>query len=176
MVEGNGAAESIFNQGYKYTFGVLSPAKQYGVAMVDLAAHQDSKPASIAILFANDAFAIEVAEGAKAFAESLGIDVSVYERYQIDTTGLSGLVTLAKISGAEMLLNAGRLVHSVAIMKAAKELDYNPKLFGFTVGPATPDFIEVLGDDAEYVVTSSQWSDTVEYRGTGLIGHAATIR
>ena len=51
--------------------------------------------------------------------------------------------TLAKISDAEMLLNAGRLVYSVAIMKAAKELDYNPKLFGFTVGPATPDFIEV---------------------------------
>src|SRR6266478_6484137 len=26
MVEANGAAQSIFNQGYKYTFGVLSPA------------------------------------------------------------------------------------------------------------------------------------------------------
>src|SRR6266704_4385728 len=29
MVEANGAAQSIFNQGYKYTFGVLSPANKY---------------------------------------------------------------------------------------------------------------------------------------------------
>src|SRR5579859_6753230 len=30
MVEGNGAAEGIFNRGYKYVFGTMSPARQYG--------------------------------------------------------------------------------------------------------------------------------------------------
>src|SRR2546423_15700335 len=29
MVEANGAAQSIFSKGYKYTFGVLSPANKY---------------------------------------------------------------------------------------------------------------------------------------------------
>ena len=170
MVEGNGAAESIFNHGYEYTFGVVSPAKQFAAVMIDLAVHQNPRPESIAIVFANDPFSLGVAEGAKAFAESLGVTVSVYERYQPNTSELSGVVTLAKITGAEMLLNAGQLVHSLAIIKAAKDLDYNPKLFGFTVGPATPDFIEVLGEDAEYVVTSSQWSETVGYKGVDLFG------
>ncbi len=55
-------------------------------------------------------------------------------------------------------------------MKAAKELDYNPKLFAFTVGPATPNFIQTLGEDAEYVVTSSQWADTLQYRGIDIFG------
>ena len=36
MIEGNGAAESIFSQGYKYTFGVLAPAQNYLRGIVDL--------------------------------------------------------------------------------------------------------------------------------------------
>jgi len=170
MVEGNGVAESVFSRGYKYTFGVLSPAQQYAAVMVALAAQQNTKPTSIAILFASDAFSVEVAEGAKAYAQSQGIKVLVYERYQVNSTDLSGGVTAAKVAGAEMLLNSGHLVESLAIMKAAKELDYNPKLFALTVGPATPDFIQSLGEDAEYVVTSSQWADTVQYRGTDIFG------
>ena len=38
MVEANGAAQSIFNQGYKYTFGVLSPANKYLQGVIDMAA------------------------------------------------------------------------------------------------------------------------------------------
>src|SRR5437016_2812546 len=40
MIEGNGAAESIFSQGYKYTFGVLAPAQNYLRGVVDLALAQ----------------------------------------------------------------------------------------------------------------------------------------
>src|SRR6266852_9199894 len=38
MVEANGAAQSIFNQGYKYTFGVLSTANRYLQGVIDMAA------------------------------------------------------------------------------------------------------------------------------------------
>jgi hypothetical protein len=65
--------------------------------------HQNPRPESIAIVFANDPFSLEAAEGAKAFAKSLGVTVSVYERYQPNTPELSGVATLAKITGAEML-------------------------------------------------------------------------
>src|SRR5437879_11309124 len=38
MVEANGAAQSIFNHGYKFTFGVLSPANKYLTGVLDMAA------------------------------------------------------------------------------------------------------------------------------------------
>jgi hypothetical protein len=38
MIEGNGAAESIFTQGYKYTFGVLSPAQTILIVEQDVQA------------------------------------------------------------------------------------------------------------------------------------------
>jgi len=138
MVEGNGAAESTFSRGYEYTFGVLSPARQYAAVMVALAAQQIPKPASVAILFASDAFSVEVAEGAKALAQSQGIKVSFYERYQVNSTDLSGGVTAAKVASAEMLLNSGHLVESLAIMKASK--------IGRVISDRLVD--DISGDDA----------------------------
>ena len=48
MVEANGAAESIFNRGFKYTFGILSPGKMYlrGI-LVNLARELRLDPARV---------------------------------------------------------------------------------------------------------------------------------
>src|SRR5713226_2389666 len=72
MVEANGAAESIFTKGYKFTFGVLSPAKKYLTGVLDMAATLNPKPTTIALLTARDAFSIEVSQGVKDYAPSLG--------------------------------------------------------------------------------------------------------
>src|SRR5713226_8395223 len=60
MVEGNGAAQAIFNQGYKYTFGVLAPANVNMTAVLDMAATLPSRPTTLAIVSADDAFSLEV--------------------------------------------------------------------------------------------------------------------
>src|SRR5256714_6996822 len=73
MVEANGAAQSIFNQGYKYTFGVLSPANKYLQGVVDMAATLNPKPATVAMLSADDNFSLEVAEGVNTYAAGKGI-------------------------------------------------------------------------------------------------------
>ncbi len=170
MVEGNGAAEGIFNRGYKYTFGTLSPAKDYGAIMLDMAVNLNPKPETVAILSANDDFSVEVADGAKAFAEAHGLKVVTYQKYPANSKDLSSVVTAAKGVAPDVLLNSGHLPESLAIMKASKELDFNPKLFCFTVGPTTPDFLNTLKADAENVVASTQWTATEKYAGTDIFG------
>ena len=64
MVEGNGAAEKIFNQGFRYTFGVLSPAKRYLEGILDLTRSEKPPAQTVAITAASDAFSQEVAAGA----------------------------------------------------------------------------------------------------------------
>src|SRR5436309_7313085 len=73
MVEGNGAAESIFNQGYKYTLGVLSPSTNYLAGVVDMALAQNPKPATVAILSADDPFSVEVADATQKYAQDKGL-------------------------------------------------------------------------------------------------------
>ena len=43
MVEANGASRSLFNQGYRYLFAVLSTSEQYLKSAIDLAAAQAKK-------------------------------------------------------------------------------------------------------------------------------------
>ena len=54
---------------------------------------------------------------------------------------------------------------SVLITKQAKDLQFAPKLLGFTAGPALPDFITSLGNDANFVFGSEWWLPTLKFEG-----------
>src|SRR5437899_10157422 len=163
MVEANGAAQSIFNQGYKYTFGVLSPANKYLQGVIDMAATLSPKPTTIAMLSADDNFSLEVAEGVNTYAASKGMNVVLYKKYKNGATNLSAEVQAAKAANADIVLNSGHLQEAIAINKAAKEQKVNAKIFAYSVGPSTPDFITALGKDANYVYGGSQWTPQVKY-------------
>jgi branched-chain amino acid transport system substrate-binding protein len=165
MIEGNGAAESIFSQGYKYTFGVLSPAQNYLRGVVDLVLTLDPKPATVAVLSADDPFSVEVADAVKAYAEQKGMQVVYYQKYPNASTDLRAPLTEAKAKNPDLVLNSGHLQESLAIMQQSKELGFSPKGFGFSVGPGTPDFQTTLQDDANTVLGGVQWTPALKYTG-----------
>jgi branched-chain amino acid transport system substrate-binding protein len=153
MVEANGAAQSIFNKGYKFTFGVLSPANKYLTGVIDMAATLSPKPTTIAMLTANDNFSVEVAKA-----------------------DVSGLISQAKQKNPDIVLNSGHLAESIAINKAAKQLGLDAKIFAYSVGPSTPDFISALGNDANYVYDGSQWTPQVKYQPTFYLSVADYVK
>ena len=163
MVEANGAAQSIFNQGYKYTFGVLSPANKYLEGVIDMAATLSPKPTTIAMLSADDNFSLEVADAINSYAPTKGMRIVLYKKYKNGATNLSAEVQAAKAANADIVLNSGHLQEAIAINKAAKEQKLNAKVFAYSVGPSTPDFIAALGKDADYVYGGSQWTPQVKY-------------
>jgi branched-chain amino acid transport system substrate-binding protein len=163
MVEANGAAQSIFNQGYKYTFGVLSPANKYLEGVIDMAATLTPKPTTIAMLSADDNFSLEVADAINSYASTKGMKVVLYRKYKNGATNLAAEVQAAKEATPDIVLNSGHLQEAIAINKAAKEQKLNAKIFAYSVGPSTPDFINALGKDADYVYGGSQWTPQVKY-------------
>jgi branched-chain amino acid transport system substrate-binding protein len=165
MVEGEGAALKIFSQGYKYTFGTLSPAPNYLKGVIEMAAAQNPKPKTLVILSANDAFSVEVADGAQAAAQANGFTVAAYIKYPNNETNLTAQVTQAKAANPDHILNSGHFAEAVAIVKAAKELGVNPMGMGFSVGPSLPDFKDTLQADADYVYGGAQWTKDLKYNG-----------
>jgi branched-chain amino acid transport system substrate-binding protein len=164
MVEGNGAAQAIFNKGYKYTFGVLSPANKYLQGVIDLAATLNPKPATVAMLSADDNFSLEVAQAVNDYAPTKGLQVVYYSKYPNGSTDVSSLVAAAKAKNPDIVLNSGHLAEAIAINKAAKDLKLDAKMFAYSVGPSTPDFVQALGKDANYVYDGSQWTPQVKYK------------
>ncbi len=166
MVEANGAAQSIFSNNYRYTFGVLSPANKYLQGVVDLAATLTPKPTKIAMLSADDNFSIEVADAINQYAPTKGMSVVLYKKYKSGSTNLVAEVQAAKNANPDIVLNSGHLQEAIAINKSAKEQQLNAKMFGYSVGPSTPDFTNALGKDADYVYDGSQWTPQVKYKNT----------
>jgi branched-chain amino acid transport system substrate-binding protein len=164
MVEGNGAAQAIFNQKYRFVFGVLSPANVYLQGVLDMAATLTPRPTTVAMLSADDNFSLEVSKAVMDYAPSKGFQIVYSDRYPNGSTNLSGLVANAKARSPEIVLNSGHLQEAIAINKAAKDLKLDAKLFAYSVGPSTPDFITALGKDADYVLDGSQWTPQVKYK------------
>ncbi len=150
MVEANGAAQSIFNQGYKYTFGVLSPANKYLQGVIDMAATLTPKPTTVAMLSADDNFSLEVANAINTYAPTKGFNVVLFKKYKNGATNLTAEVQAAKTANADIVLNSGHLQEAIAINKAAKEQKLNAKIFAYSVGP-------------NYVYDGSQWTPQVKY-------------
>jgi branched-chain amino acid transport system substrate-binding protein len=178
MVEGNGAAKAIFSKGFHYIFGVLSPASEYAKVILEAALALPNPPKTVAIISANDAFSLEVAAAAKAYAASHNLNVVYYQQYPANSTDLTSVLTALKTSGPggavpDMLLGSGHENEAVTTMKEAKQLHINAKLYAFTVGPATPDFISALGTTANYVLSSSQWTPQEKYNGIDVYGTPA---
>lgn len=168
LVEGNGVAESIFNQGYQFTFCVSSPAKNYLKGAIDMALAQTPKPATVAILSADDPFSVEVASSAQQYATDKGLKVVYFQKYPNNSTDLRAPLTEAKGAAPDFFLNSGHFAESVAIVQQAKELGLNAQGFGFSVGPSLPDFFTTLKGDANYVFGGSQWTADLKYQGDDL--------
>jgi branched-chain amino acid transport system substrate-binding protein len=171
MVEGNGAAQSIFSQGFKYTFAVLAPGTKYLQGVLEMAQTLKPRPKTVAIATANDAFSVEVGTGAAAYATAHGLNVIYNNKYPANTTDVSAVVSGIKAVNPDIILNGGHLDEALLLQRTFKEQNVNAKIFGYSVGPDTPDYRKTLGKDANWVFGGTQWSPTAKYKGAaGFIG------
>jgi len=173
MVEGNGAAEKIFNQGFRYTFGVLSPARRYLEGILQMARAQKPAAQTVAITAASDAFSQEVAQGSAAWASAHGMKVVYNNKYPDTATDVSSIISALKQTNPDVILNAGHLQDALLVHKGLKEQNVLAKAYGYSVGPDTPDFANSLGKDANDVFGGAQWSDAVKYEGAPGFYHTA---
>lgn len=165
MVESNGSAESIFSKGYRYTFAVLSPARNYLKGVIDLALARDPALRTVAILGENEPLGIEVGQGAADYAREKGLEVVYQERYPTNTQDVSALLAAIKAKNPHVVLGAGHLQDSLLIVRQSKEVGLSPRAMGFSVGPSSPEFRENLKHDADYVYGGTQWTSALKYEG-----------
>ncbi|HSR22091.1 MAG TPA: amino acid ABC transporter substrate-binding protein [Candidatus Eisenbacteria bacterium] len=164
LVSANGSARSIFSKGYRYVFGVQTPAEKNLQVVFDLAGTLNPKPATVAMLSADDSFSVEVAKGALDYATAKGLQVVFSQQYPNGSTNLAGLVAQAKAKSPDIVVNSGHLLEAVAVNKAARDLRFSAKMFVYSVGPTMPNFVQSLGKDADFVVTGSQWTAQAQYK------------
>ncbi len=158
MVAQGASAQKIWQRGYRYIFQIFPQPEGQLVGLLEVAKKAGLK--KIAVATEDSTYTKELAEIFVEMAKKQGFDVVFYEEYGKKPTDLSPLILKMKAKKPDMIFGATYLPESVLLMRHAKELNFNPKLYAFTIGPALDDFVTSLGTDAELVTGTSLWEST----------------
>ena len=122
MVEAEGASRSLFTQGYKYLFAVLSTSEQYLATAIDFAAEKSSDPKSvkIALAFEGDPFSMDVRAGVMDKINEYGMKVIIDDQLPADLSDMSTTLTKVKAMKPDALIISG---HSKGAATAARQID-----------------------------------------------------
>lgn len=157
MVQGGGASDQIFSRKFKYIFGTLAPASNYFGSTVSMLKALKPAPQSVALLYADDAFDVSVAEGTRPLLKKAGLKVVMDERYSTNATDFNSLLSQIKSKQVDAVLVAGHETEILNFVRQAKSLAVAPKMYSFTVGVPSEDFRKALGKDADYAFGMTAW-------------------
>jgi branched-chain amino acid transport system substrate-binding protein len=178
MVEAEGASRSLFTQGYKYLFAVLSTSEQYLASSIALAAdvaEKQGKKASdvtIAMAFENDPFSLDVRAGVVDDAAKFGMRIIVDDKLPRDLSDMTSTLTKVKALKPDLLVVSGHSKGAATAGRQIQEMEIDTPMIAMTHCEAA-DVVGKFGAGAtEGLLCPTQWSETLAYSDP-LMGTAA---
>jgi branched-chain amino acid transport system substrate-binding protein len=165
------SSEPIFDQGYKYLFGLLAPNAYLPNNFLTLLKEQKPMPKTIAFVTRNDFFPRAVTRMVRKAAKKQGFTDVYYAEFPKDSKDMSTWLTIVKGKNPDVLMVAGYLPDTLLATKQANELGVKPKILFTMVGPVYAQFTESLGGTANNILTAAWWGEALDYKG-GFIGTA----
>ncbi len=177
MVEAEGASRSLFNQGYRYLFAVLSTSEQYLASAVTLAAamaeESGKAPSSVKVAVAveNDPFSLDIRAGVLEDAASYGMKIVVDEQLPRDLFDMSAILTKVKLLKPDLLIVSGHSKGAATAVRQISEQKVSTPMIAITHCEAA-DVVGNFGAAANDILCATQWAETLGYEDP-LFGSAA---
>ncbi len=170
MVEAEGASRSLFTQGYKYLFAVLSTSEQYLASSIELAAEQavaDGRQASdlkVAMAFENDPFSLDVREGVVEDAKKHGMEIVIDDKLPRDLSDMSATLTKVRALNPDLLVISGHSKGAATAARQIGEMNIEVPMVAMTHCEAAK-VTEKFGDAVNDFFCPTQWAETLSYTG-----------
>ena len=170
MVEAEGASRSLFSQGFKNLFAVLSTSEQYlreAIALAaELAEKEGRKPSDLklAMVFENDPFSLDVRAGVAEDAAKHGIKVVIDDKMPRDLNDISATLTKVRALKPDILAISGHTKGAVTAGRQIMELKIQVPMIAITHCEAAK-VIKKYGAAAEGFLCPTQWAETMSYKG-----------
>ena len=168
MVEAEGASRSLFTQGYRYLFAVLSTSEQYLALAISLAADKakeagkDPSSVKVAVAVENDPFSLDVRAGVLEDAAKFGMKVVIDEQLPRDLADMSAILTKVKLLKPDLLLVSGHSKGAATAVRQIGEQNVKVPMIGIThceAAKVTKEF----GAAANDILCPTQWAETMTY-------------
>ncbi len=149
------SADRLWEKGYKYAFGVYTPASKYTVGFLQMLVMNELK--NIAIVSVDDSFSTSISRNTIKWAKRMQLKIIYTKQYSKGDTNLSQIASKLKSLQPDAVIVCGHLNESLHMRQAMKAVKWYPRAYYASVGPALSKFFEVLGSDSELSFSSSQW-------------------
>ncbi len=177
MVEAEGASRSLFTQGYRYLFAVLSTSEQYLASSIALAAEiaekNGRKPSDVkvAMAFENDPFSLDVRAGVIDDASKYGMNIVIDDKLPRDLSDMSATLTKVKAVKPDLLVVSGHSKGAATAARQIKEMQIDVPMIAITHCEAAK-IVEKFGESTNGFLCPTQWAETLSYKD-GYFGTAA---
>lgn len=168
MVEAEGASRSLFTQGYKYLFAVLSTSEQYLASSIELAAEiakkngKDPSDVKIAMAFENDPFSLDVRAGVVEDAKKHGMQIVIDDKLPRDLSDMSATLTKVKALKPDLLVVSGHSKGAATAARQLAEMKIDTPMVAMTHCESA-DVVGQFGASTEGLLCPTQWAETLSY-------------
>jgi len=158
FVTGISVATDLTERGFKYFFRV-TPTEEYFVNSFfdffdDLNKKKGCNIKNIGILYENDEFGFSSYNGGLKAAKEHGYNIVSEVKFSNGSIDLDSEVSILKKDQPDFILFSVQIADSILFVKTAKKLNYNPPgVASCGGGVSEPEFIQNLGEDANYYIT-----------------------
>ena len=170
MVEAEGASRSLFTQGWRYIFAVLSTSEQYLASAVGLAAVINKKngkapgDVKVAMAFENDPFSLDIRAGVMDDAKKHGLKIVVDDKLPRELNDMTPTLRKAKALKADLLVVSGHSKGAATAGRQVIEMKVNVPMIAVTHCEAAK-LIKKFGAGVNGFLCPTQWAETLTYSG-----------
>jgi len=148
--------------------GGLDPSASFSQGFFEVAAAQNPKPKTLAIIAGDAEFPRNAADGARKNAKAAGLEIVYDKTYPPTTTDYSPIVRAIDATSPDVVFSASYPPDAVGMVRAANEIGLKTKLFGGgLVGLQYAAIKQQLGPQLNGIVNYDFWepASTLKFPG-----------
>jgi len=165
MLSAGSATAALYQEGYKYYFGVFPPTDAYIPPIMEIFNSLKGEVKTVAISYESTDWGKELSDKLKVAFTNAGFKVVACEERESGGMDYTPLLTKIKSFAPDAYIDAGHTTDEILLARQSKEIQFNPKIW---YGGLTADynFLNSIGaKDAEGVIGSIAYSANASTQG-----------
>lgn len=166
LLAASASSLQIWEQGYRFIFGVYSTADRYFVGFLDLVARAQMH--NVAVVHSDATFHVSAAQGVDKWARLFGLKVVYKKQFTWDTGELPAIVEELGKQKLDSIIFCGYPLACYQFLKLLEKHSLKPPGLALTIAPAQQNFYSQVGPFAENIFGPSQWEadERIPFPGT----------
>ena len=148
--------------------GGMDPAVSFSKGFFEIAAAQDPKPKTLAIIAADAEFPHNASDGARKNAKAAGLQIVYDKTYPPTTTDYTPIIRAIDSANADVVISLSYPPDAVGMVRSANEIGLKAKIFGGgLVGLQYASIKQQLGAQLNGIINYDFWepAKTLEFPG-----------